>query len=196
MTSSKSGTRSSISRSPTKSRSPTNHEAPSPHSHQQGTVSQSPRRAGKRSEEGWKEVVRRMKRIAVPGPFVSRVMGRSGTNIDAIRQASGAHVDVERGRAGQDRMVTIRGNTDAIRIASNILTALMKEPDCDMSELLPGKQGGGRRRGGASVVGGVAKVQPPQQQLPQQALGLMRTKSQTGVKTGERRMSVSVGVSV
>ena len=170
-----------------KSRSPPSTDPTSSQSQQQVAPTQSPRRSGKRSEEGWKEVVRKIKRISVPGPIVSRVMGRSGSNIVAIRQASGAHVDVERGRAGQDRMVTIRGNTDAIRIASNILTALMKEPDHDVNELLPGKhnQVGSRRGSGTSVVRGIVRMQQPQHQQLQQALGLMKWKSQTAVKASE-----------
>jgi ankyrin repeat domain-containing protein 17 len=171
-----------------KSRSPASTDPMSPQNQQQVAPTQSPRRGGKRSEEGWKEVVlvRKVKRILVPGPVVSRVMGRGGSNIVSIRQASGAHVAVERGRAGQDRTVTIKGNTDAIRIASTILTALMKEPDRDVSELLPGKhnQGGSRRGSGPSGVRGIVRMQQPQHQL-QQALGLVKCKGQAAVKAGE-----------
>ena len=50
----------------------------------------------------WKEVSRKQKRISVPSTAISRVIGRGGCNINAVREYSGAHIEVEKqkGTAG------------------------------------------------------------------------------------------------
>ncbi|KAL0098999.1 hypothetical protein PUN28_020206 [Cardiocondyla obscurior] len=70
----------------------------------------SPKQSGKR-EEGWKEVVRkgqsddsgrflnspfRSKKVSVSTNAISRVIGRGGSHINAIRGATGAHIEVEK----------------------------------------------------------------------------------------------------
>lgn len=82
--------------------------------------STSPKQAGKR-EEGWKEVVRKssvqtvsstesgVKKVSVPLNAISRVIGRGGSNINAIRGATGAHIEVEKQSKGQgERIITIK----------------------------------------------------------------------------------------
>ncbi|KRT80913.1 Ankyrin repeat-containing protein, partial [Oryctes borbonicus] len=85
------------------------------------SVSQtSPKQAGKR-DEGWKEVVRKsstqpvtttesgVKKVSVPLNAISRVIGRAGSNINAIRGATGAHIEVEKQSKGQgERIITIK----------------------------------------------------------------------------------------
>lgn len=108
--------------------------------------STSPKQAGKR-EEGWKEVVRncrylnspfRSKKVSVPLNAISRVIGRGGSNINAIRGATGAHIEVEKQSKGQgERIITIKGSTEAVRQAHNLIVALIKDPDVDILQMLP-----------------------------------------------------------
>lgn len=51
----------------------------------------------------------RVKKVAVPASAISRVIGRGGSNINAIRGATGAHIEVEKQSKGQgDRIITIK----------------------------------------------------------------------------------------
>lgn len=67
----------------------------------------SPKKSQKK-EDGWKEVVRRSKKVSVPSNAISRVIGRGGCNINAIREVSGAHIEVEKQRGAGDRTIIIR----------------------------------------------------------------------------------------
>ncbi|KAG8232601.1 hypothetical protein J437_LFUL010722 [Ladona fulva] len=102
----------------------------------------SPKQGGKR-EEGWKEVVRnscvRSKKVSVPSAAISRVIGRGGSNINAIRAATSAHIEVEKQNKGQgERVITIKGSADATRHAHSLITALVNDPDADLQVILPG----------------------------------------------------------
>ncbi|GFU39754.1 ankyrin repeat and KH domain-containing protein 1 [Nephila pilipes] len=104
------------------------------------TNSVSPKKWPKR-DEGWKEVVRsklfnRSKKVSVPSNAISRVIGRGGMNINAIREASGAHIEVEKQKGQGDRTVIIRGSAESTRIAQQLITALIKEPEKELSEIL------------------------------------------------------------
>ncbi|XP_054166727.1 ankyrin repeat domain-containing protein 17-like isoform X2 [Oppia nitens] len=87
-------------------------------------------------EEGWKEVVRKSKKVVVPSNAISRVIGRGGCNINAIREISGAHIEVEKQKGQGDRMVVIKGSADATRHAQQLIVALSKETDKDLSEII------------------------------------------------------------
>lgn len=80
----------------------------------------SPKQSSKR-EEGWKEVTRKssvqtattsdsgIKKVSVPLNAISRVIGRGGSNINAIRGATGAHIEVEKQSKGQgERIITLK----------------------------------------------------------------------------------------
>ena len=67
----------------------------------------SPKKGGKK-EEGWKEVVRKSKKVSVPSNAISRVIGRGGCNINAIRGVSGAHIEVDKPKGQGDRNITIK----------------------------------------------------------------------------------------
>ncbi|XP_030835495.1 ankyrin repeat domain-containing protein 17 isoform X5 [Strongylocentrotus purpuratus] len=95
----------------------------------------SPKRGQKR-EEGWKEVVRRSKKVTVPANAISRLIGRGGCNINAIRDATGAHIDVDRQNKGNERTINIKGSADATRQAHHLISALIKDPDEDLSKLV------------------------------------------------------------
>lgn len=113
------------------------------------TSSISPKQAGKR-EEGWKEVVRKssvqavsttesgVKKVSVPLNAISRVIGRGGSNINAIRGATGAHIEVEKQSKGQgERIITIKGSADATKQAHSLIATLIKDPDVDILQMLP-----------------------------------------------------------
>lgn len=105
------------------------------------TTNTSPKGAGKR-EEGWKEVVRnfpyRSKKVSVPLNAISRVIGRGGSNINAIRSATGAHIEVEKQGKGQgERIITIKGSADATKQAHNLIAVLIKDPEVDIQQMLP-----------------------------------------------------------
>uniref|UniRef100_A0A452GMY2 K Homology domain-containing protein n=1 Tax=Gopherus agassizii TaxID=38772 RepID=A0A452GMY2_9SAUR len=97
----------------------------------------SPKRGQKR-EEGWKEVVRRSKKLSVPASVVSRIMGRGGCNITAIQDVTGAHIDVDKQKdKNGERMITIRGGTESTRYAVQLISALIQDPAKELEDLIP-----------------------------------------------------------
>jgi len=80
---------------------------------------------------------RKCQRIAVPAKAISRIIGRAGCNINAIREATGAQVDLDKLKNSADAVVTIRGNADASRIAHDLVVALIRESDKDIEQLIP-----------------------------------------------------------
>lgn len=97
----------------------------------------SPKRTQKR-EEGWKEVVRRSKKLSVPASVVSRIMGRGGCNITAIQDVTGAHIDVDKQKdKNGERMITIRGGTESTRYAVQLINALIQDPAKELEDLIP-----------------------------------------------------------
>ncbi|XP_054773946.2 ankyrin repeat domain-containing protein 17-like isoform X1 [Lytechinus pictus] len=110
-------------------------DAVSPNMKGSSITAASPKRGQKR-EEGWKEVVRRSKKVTVPANAISRLIGRGGCNINAIRDATGAHIDVDRQNKGNERTINIKGSADATRQAHHLISALIKDPDEDLSKLV------------------------------------------------------------
>ncbi|XP_075065851.1 ankyrin repeat and KH domain-containing protein 1 isoform X2 [Mixophyes fleayi] len=97
----------------------------------------SPKRGQKR-EDGWKEVVRRSKKLSVPASVVSRIMGRGGCNVTAIQDVTGAHIDVDKQKdKNGERMITIRGGTESTRYAVQLINALIQDPAKELEDLIP-----------------------------------------------------------
>lgn len=46
--------------------------------------------------------------MSVPASAISRVIGRGGCNINAIRESTGAHIDVDRQNKGGERTINIK----------------------------------------------------------------------------------------
>ena len=92
-------------------------------------------------DAGWKEVVRKSKKVSVPANAISRVIGRGGSNINAIRELSGAHIEVEKqtGKNGADRTILIKGSAESTRQANSWIQAIINCPEKDLSEII-GKQ--------------------------------------------------------
>jgi hypothetical protein len=79
----------------------------------------------------------RSKKVTVPSNAISRVIGRAGCNINAIREISGAHIEIEKQGKGQgDRTVLIKGLAESIRQAQQLISALIKEPEKEFNELM------------------------------------------------------------
>ena len=95
-----------------------------------------------REDAGWKEVVRKSKKVIVPANAISRVIGRGGCNINAIREMSGAHIEVEKlqgkGSSSQqtERTILIKGSAEATRQANNWIQQIINSPDKDMADIL------------------------------------------------------------
>ena len=93
-------------------------------------------------DAGWKEVVRKSKKVIVPANAISRVIGRGGCNINAIREMSGAHIEVEKlqGKASAnqqtERTILIKGSAEATRQANNWIQQIISSPDKDMTDIL------------------------------------------------------------
>lgn len=98
-------------------------------------------------EEGWKEVIRKssvqqslpidLKKVQVPTNAISRVIGRGGSNINAIRSVTGAHIEVEKqGKIQSDRSITIKGSLEATKQAHHLITTLIKDSDADIFQIL------------------------------------------------------------
>ncbi|KAG1661828.1 Ankyrin repeat domain-containing protein 17 [Nymphon striatum] len=90
--------------------------------------SSSPKK-GQKKEDGWKEVVRKTKRLPIPPHAVSRVLVRNGKHISAIKEISGANIEIEKKDSGGDRYAVIRGSNEAVRQASNMLNTLFKDQE-------------------------------------------------------------------
>ncbi|CAK9297911.1 unnamed protein product [Gordionus sp. m RMFG-2023] len=88
------------------------------------------------TEEEWKEVVRKCKRVVVASNVVARVIGRGGQNINAIRDMSGAHIEIDKQKGAADRNITIKGSSEAIKFAYQLIMALVDEPDRDAMEII------------------------------------------------------------
>eukprot|EP00095_Tigriopus_kingsejongensis_P010708 maker-scaffold179_size282488-snap-gene-1.25 protein:Tk10708 transcript:maker-scaffold179_size282488-snap-gene-1.25-mRNA-1 annotation:"ankyrin repeat and kh domain-containing protein 1" len=87
---------------------------------------------------GWKEVVRKSKKVSVPSNAISRVIGRGGCNINAIRELSGAHIEVEKqsSKGGVDRTILIKGSADATRQANTWIQEIINSPEKDMADII------------------------------------------------------------
>lgn len=101
-----------------------------------------PGRNKHKKDEEWKEVVRKSKKITVPSNLISRVIGRGGCNIKAIREVTGAHIDINKQRKGLERTITIRGPVESIRHAHELINELTKDKnsDCDIQVLIASMQ--------------------------------------------------------
>lgn len=90
----------------------------------------------KRSDEGWKEIVRKSKKVIVPASAISRVIGRGGCNINTVREVSGAHIEVEKQKGQADRGVIIKGTVEATKIAQQLIYALINEANKDLNDVI------------------------------------------------------------
>jgi predicted RNA-binding protein Jag len=59
-------------------------------------------------DDGWQEVIGKQKKITIPHEQYSRIIGRSGSNLNVLREVTGASIDVENKRAIGDKTILIK----------------------------------------------------------------------------------------
>ncbi|CAF4800652.1 unnamed protein product, partial [Rotaria magnacalcarata] len=57
--------------------------------------------------DGWQEVIGKQKKITIPHEQYSRIIGRSGSNLNVLREVTGASIDVENKKAIGDKTILI-----------------------------------------------------------------------------------------
>ncbi|CAF0855296.1 unnamed protein product, partial [Didymodactylos carnosus] len=88
-------------------------------------------------EDGWQEVIGKQKKVTIPHEQYSRVIGRSGCNLNVLREVTGASIDVENKRAVGDKIIVVKGNGDSIKHAYQLIMALLKNSESELMSLLP-----------------------------------------------------------
>lgn len=88
-------------------------------------------------DDGWQEVIGKQKKITVPHEQYARIVGRSGSNLNVLREVTGASIEVENKRAIGDKTILIKGNGDAIKHAYQLIQALLKNSETELMNLLP-----------------------------------------------------------
>lgn len=82
------------------------------------------------------------KNVQVPVHAISRVIGRAGGNINAIRAVTGAYIEVEKqGGSQNDRSIAIKGTLESTELARLLIAVLIKNPDIDILRMLPNING-------------------------------------------------------
>jgi len=59
-------------------------------------------------DDGWQEVIGKQKKITIPHEQYSRIIGRSGSNLNVLREVTGASIEVENKRAIGDKTILIK----------------------------------------------------------------------------------------
>ena len=59
-------------------------------------------------DDGWQEVIGKQKKITIPHEQYSRVIGRSGSNLNVLREVTGASIDVENKKGIGDKTIVIK----------------------------------------------------------------------------------------
>ncbi|TMS38462.1 hypothetical protein L596_005182 [Steinernema carpocapsae] len=70
---------------------------------------------------------------------IARVIGRGGTNINTIREATNANIEVEKQLSSRNqgpRNITIKGNAEAVRNAVAMIDILLKEVDLGINQVV------------------------------------------------------------
>ncbi|CAF5223079.1 unnamed protein product, partial [Rotaria magnacalcarata] len=77
-------------------------------SKQQETTSTSSVPSITNTDDGWQEVIGKQKKITIPHEQYSRIIGRSGSNLNVLREVTGASIDVENKKAIGDKTILIK----------------------------------------------------------------------------------------
>ncbi|KAI6181053.1 KH domain-containing protein [Aphelenchoides besseyi] len=82
---------------------------------------------------------RRAFAITVTSSTVARIIGRAGQNINAIREATNAHIEVEKiatRREQATRQITVKGAPDSIRNAVTMIDLLIRDNESHVSDII------------------------------------------------------------
>nr|CDJ80356.1 Ankyrin and K Homology domain containing protein [Haemonchus contortus] len=95
------------------------------------------------SYSGWKDVElsrRRSTTLSVCSTVIARVIGRGGANINAIREATGASIEVEKQSAVRrdqhDRQICIRGTQETVRNATLMINGLITDNEISVNDVI------------------------------------------------------------
>uniref|UniRef100_A0A914WYR6 K Homology domain-containing protein n=1 Tax=Plectus sambesii TaxID=2011161 RepID=A0A914WYR6_9BILA len=133
---------------------------------------------------GWREVDtarRRSNKLTVSSSAIARVIGRGGQNINAIREATGAHIEVEKQqpkKEQQDRLITIRGSADATRHAVLMINGLIMDNDAPVADVI--KKVRDKEQAAGQQAASQQQQRPPNQPTPTDAQNIAVSKKQGG----------------
>merc|ERR1712037_144975 len=107
---------------------------------QQAETSPVSSQATEEQPEVWKDVkpVRKkeFQKMSLGSNYIARVIGRSGCNVNAIRDVTGTHIDIEKPKkGGGDRTITIRGTPEQTTLAKKLMDELIKNPDMEIDDI-------------------------------------------------------------
>jgi hypothetical protein len=75
--------------------------------HQENLVSKT-KQESTNVDDGWQEVIGKQKKITIPHEQYARIIGRSGSNLNVLREVTGASIEVENKRAIGDKTILIK----------------------------------------------------------------------------------------
>jgi transcription antitermination factor NusA-like protein len=75
--------------------------------HQENLVSKT-KQESSNVDDGWQEVIGKQKKVTIPHEQYSRIIGRCGSNLNVLREVTGASIDVENKRAIGDKTILIK----------------------------------------------------------------------------------------
>lgn len=75
--------------------------------HQENLVSKT-KQEPVNGDDGWQEVIGKQKKITIPHEQYARIIGRSGSNLNVLREVTGASIEVENKRAIGDKTILIK----------------------------------------------------------------------------------------
>jgi len=75
--------------------------------HQENLVSKT-KQESSNVDDGWQEVIGKQKKVTIPHEQYSRIIGRCGSNLNVLREVTGASIDVENKRAIGDKIILIK----------------------------------------------------------------------------------------
>jgi hypothetical protein len=75
--------------------------------HQENLVSKT-KQESVNVDDGWQEVIGKQKKITIPHEQYARIIGRSGSNLNVLREVTGASIEIENKRAIGDKTILIK----------------------------------------------------------------------------------------
>lgn len=76
--------------------------------HQENLVSKTKQESTTVADDGWQEVIGKQKKITIPHEQYARIVGRAGSNLNVLREVTGASIEVENKRGIGDKTILIK----------------------------------------------------------------------------------------
>ena len=78
-----------------------------------------------------------VRKLTLASNLIARVIGRCGCNVNAIRDVTQTHIDIEKPKkGGGDRTITIRGNNDSTTMAYTLMEELINHPEKEIEVII------------------------------------------------------------